>query len=232
MINAPLTKLLFLDIETVGTEKDFFHFTKKYPRISEFFIKNRSWLDKRYPEHQDSTIEELYLSVSALIPEFGKIVCVAAGFEDGKGNFVTKIISGEEKHILTENHSLLNKVQGMGFWICGHNVKSFDIPYIIKRSLMNGIKPSSLLPTPDTKPWEVKAVDTKEFWQLGNYTSLCSLDLMCASMDVESSKDGEVTGNNLHFSYWNTDSQEKINEYCEKDIKVLYQVVKKFYELK
>ena len=51
-------------------------------------------------------------------------------------------------------------------------------------------------------------------------------------MDVESSKDGEVTGNNLHFSYWNTDSQEKINEYCEKDIKVLYQVVKKFYELK
>jgi DNA polymerase elongation subunit (family B) len=208
MINAPLTKLLFLDIETVGTEKDFFHFTKNHPRISEFFIKNRSWLDKRYPEHQDSTVE------------------------DGKGNFVTKIISGEEKHILTETHSLLNKVQGMGFWICGHNVKSFDIPYIIKRSLMNGIKPSSLLPTPDTKPWEVKAVDTKEFWQLGNYTSLCSLDLMCASMDVESSKDGDVTGNNLHCSYWNTDSQEKINEYCEKDIKVLYQVVKKFYELK
>ena len=91
MINAPLTKLLFLDIETVGTEKDFFHFTKNHPRISEFFIKNRSWLDKRYPEHQDSTIEELYLSVSALIPEFGKIVCVAAGFEDGKGNFVAKL---------------------------------------------------------------------------------------------------------------------------------------------
>jgi len=90
MINTPLTKLLFLDIETVGTEKDFFHFTKNYPRISEFFIKNRSWLDKRYPEHQESTIEELYLSVSALIPEFGKIVCVAAGFEDPNGNFVTK----------------------------------------------------------------------------------------------------------------------------------------------
>jgi hypothetical protein len=31
--------------------------------------------------------------------------------------------------------------------------------------IINGVYPSSILPSYDTKPWEIKAIDTKEFWQ-------------------------------------------------------------------
>ena len=40
---------------------------------------------------------------------------------------------------------------------------------------MNGIMPPKILPGHDTKPWEIKALDTKEVWQYGGYGSIASL---------------------------------------------------------
>ena len=101
-----------------------------------------------------------------------------------------------------------------------------------KRMVINGILPPQILPSHDTKPWEIKAIDTKELWQFGAYSSIGSLDLMCASMNVDSSKDGEITGKDVHEAYWKKSKLKQIAEYCEKDVKVLIDVIKKFKELK
>jgi hypothetical protein len=55
---------------------------------------------------------------------------------------------------------------------------------------------------------------------------------MCASMGVDSSKDGEITGKDVHEAYWKKSKLKQIAEYCEKDVKVLIDVIKKFKELK
>ena len=101
-----------------------------------------------------------------------------------------------------------------------------------KRMVINGILPPQILPSYDTKPWEIKAIDTKELWQFGAYSSIGSLDLMCAIINVESSKDGEITDKDVHEAYLKKSKLKQIAEYCEKDVKVLIDVIKKFKELK
>ena len=97
--------------------------------------------------------------------------------------------------------------------------------------MINGIMPSSILPTYDTKPWEIKAIDTKEIWQYGQFGAISSLELMCISLGIESSKNMEVTGNKVHDSFWFENKYDEIQEYCEKDVEVLIKVVKKIMSL-
>jgi hypothetical protein len=92
--------------------------------------------------------------------------------------------------------------------------------------------PSKLLPSYDTKPWEVKAIDTKEIWQYGAYSSIGSLDLVCATLGIQTPKDGEVNGGMVHEAYWNNNRLQEISEYCEKDVEVLIHFIKKLKELK
>ncbi len=56
MIKQPITKILFLDIETVGLEKNYDELVKKHPRVGEQFDKYFDWFLKRFPE--DQLIEE------------------------------------------------------------------------------------------------------------------------------------------------------------------------------
>jgi hypothetical protein len=97
--------------------------------------------------------------------------------------------------------------------------------------IINGLMPPSILPSYDTKPWEIKAIDTREIWQYGAYSSIGSLDLLCVSMEIESSKQGEVTGDKVHNAYWEENKLEEISKYCEQDVKVLIEIIKKFKEL-
>ena len=97
--------------------------------------------------------------------------------------------------------------------------------------VINGLVPPPILPSYDTKPWEIKALDTKELWQFGSFSTIGSLELMCVCMGVESSKNMEVVGNKVHEAYWKEQKIEQIKDYCEKDVEVLIKVVEKFYTL-
>jgi hypothetical protein len=134
--------------------------------------------------------------------------------------------------MLLDVQKLLHRVGELGFFLCGHNVKGFDIPMLAKRMIMNGIMPPKILPGHDTKPWEIKALDTKEVWQYGGYGSIASLELMCVCLGVESSKTMEITGNKVHEAFWIKKDIEGIVKYCEKDVSVLIEVIKKLIDLK
>jgi hypothetical protein len=103
---------------------------------------------------------------------------------------------------------------------------------LAKRMIINGLMPPSILPSYDTKPWDIKAIDTKEIWQYGAYTSIGSLDLLCSCMGISSSKEGEVTGDKVHDCYWTKGMINEISEYCERDVQVLIDIIKKLKELK
>ncbi len=233
MLNIPLTKILFLDIETVGITYDYNECKEKYPRLAEQFSNYFDWFQKRFPEDDGKSFDYVFSLRSALVPEFSKVVCVSASFVTDKGEIKSQTFSSDdESEVLKDSQKLLERCGKLGFYLCGHNLKNFDIPMLSKRMVINGILPPSILPSYDTKPWEIKAIDTKELWQFGAYTAIGSLDLMCASMGVESPKDGEITGKHVHEAYWKKSKLKEIAEYCEKDVKVLIDVIKKFKELK
>jgi predicted PolB exonuclease-like 3'-5' exonuclease len=232
MINIPLNKILFLDIETVGIEPNWDSLTENRPELAFQFTNYFDWFQKRFPEDADKPIGQMFVNRAALVAEFSRIVCVSVAFVTDDGQVKMQSFSDvDEKVLLKGVQKLLYRVGELGFFLCGHNVKGFDIPVLAKRMLMNGLKPPKLLPGHDTKPWEIKALDTKELWQYGGYGSIASLELMCVCMGVESPKTMEVTGNKVHEAFWVDKNIEGIVKYCEKDVKVLIDVIKKFYEL-
>ena len=232
MINVPLDKILFIDIETVGIESDYPTLEKKNPKLAELFSNYESWFKKRFPEDADVTLDQLFQTRTALVPEFARIVTVCLGIVDQSGKFKTTVFSDEnERALLIELRKTLFRCGELGYFLCGHNVKNFDIPMMAKRMIINNILPPKIFPTYDTKPWEVKAIDTRDVWQYGQYASISTLDLMCGVMGVESSKSDEMDGSRVHEVFYKEKNIDKINTYCEKDVKVLYEVVKKLQNL-
>jgi len=232
MINLPLTKLLFFDLETVGIEKDLPTLKKNRPELARLFESYLDWFVKKYPDQEGKTPEEIFVNKAALVAEFSKIIVASFSFITPKGDVHTQTFAeDDERVLLTQVRDLLNKVEKLDFYLCGHNIKFFDIPTLGKRFLTNGILPPKILPTYETKPWEIKALDTKEVWQFGNNFGISSLDLMCVSMGIDSPKTGEVSGNLVHDTYWNANGLTPIADYCEKDVNVLVELIKKLYNL-
>jgi len=233
MINIPITKILFLDIETVGGCPDYESCQKFSPEIASQFDKYFDWFLKRFPEDSTLSKDDVFKKRAALVPEFSKIVCVSVAFVLDNGETKKQSFYGEdEKTLLKEVRVLLDRCEKLGFYLCGHNLKNFDIPMLAKRMIINGIRPSKILPSYDTKPWEIKAIDTKEIWQYGSYTSIGSLDLLCSCLDIPTPKDGEITGANVHKAYWEDQKIKEITEYCEKDVDVLIEAIMKLKSLK
>ena len=239
MINIPLTKILFLDIETVGCCPDYEICQNLNPNMANQFENYFDWFLKRFPEDNQVGVEltqmmnDIFKKRAGLVPEFAKIVCVSVAFVTDNGDIKKQTFSGdEEKEVLEGVQKLLDRCGKLDFFLCGHNLKNFDIPMLAKRMIVNGLMPPSLLPSYDTKPWEVKAIDTKEIWQYGSYTSIGSLDLLCSCLDIPTPKDGEVTGDKVHDYYWNQNGLTKITEYCERDVLVLIDVINKLKSLK
>jgi hypothetical protein len=232
MINVPLEKILFIDIETVGCEVDYDALSKSNPKLASLFQHYESWFKKRFPEDVDADLNTLFSTRAALVPEFSKIVTVCLGIVDQQGKIKTSIFSNEnERTLLVELRKTLFKCGELGYFLCGHNVKNFDIPTIAKRMIINDLMPPKILPTYDTKPWEVRAIDTRDVWQYGQYASISTLDLMCGVLGVESPKSEEMDGSKVHQVYWKEKNIDKINTYCEKDVVQLFDVVKKLINL-
>lgn len=234
MIKVDLDKMLFIDIETVGIEKDFQTLTGKRPMLAYTFSKYLDWFQGRFPElGGDKDVEFMFKDKSALFPEFGRIVCFSFGlFKDGQF-VVNSYADTDESDILRKAKKVLERAEELNMFLVGHNIKKFDVPYIANRMVINDIDPPKILPDDSVKPWETRLIDTKEVWQRNNYSALASLDLVCVCLGIDSPKNGEVFGSNLHDYYWsNTQPQKEIKEYCEKDVLAVYHIINKLKSLK
>jgi DNA polymerase elongation subunit (family B) len=149
MINIPITKILFLDIETVGLCKDWSSCQESNPKIAEQFVKYFDWFLKRFPEDNYETdgleeelqkMNDVYFKRSALVPEFAKIVCVSMAFVMDNGDIKKQTFSGDdEKELLLQVRNLLDRCHNLDFYLCGHNLKNFDIPMMAKRMILHMI---------------------------------------------------------------------------------------------
>jgi len=236
MIND-INKLLFLDIETVGIEENLDSLHSEFPNLYKLWEETGyEYCKRRYPKEDSLSSNEMFIKKAALLPEFGKIVCVSVGFILQNGKLKLDSYVGDEKEILSHTITLFNRINKLGFRLCGHNIKSFDLPYIGKKILIHGLDLPSIIPTYADKPWETRVVDTKEVWNFNSYIGLSSLDLVCASLNVDSPKSGELNGEKMHHYYydWPEGKEESlgikrddnIKEYCEKDVIATINLVK------
>src|SRR5690606_5612746 len=91
--------------------------------------------------------------------EFGKIVCISAGFMTIKGDIrqfrVTSFFGDEVKILKDFSNLLANHFGHAQHLLCGHNAKEFDIPFIARRMIIHGLPLPDKLNLFGKKPWEV-----------------------------------------------------------------------------
>lgn len=204
--------ILFIDIETVPQAENFTDLTEKEQSLwrhkASFLLKN------------EETAEEIYQR-AGIYAEFGKIVVVSLGWmfgnEKNRKLRVTTLANDNEKELLMELSEIFRKVDDNHSVICGHNIKEFDIPYICRRILINGLKLPSILDVGAMKPWQTPYLDTLEMWKFGDRKHYTKLDLLAHIFDLPTSKD-DIDGSQVYEVYYKEGDLKRIAEYCEKDV--------------
>src|ERR671913_444718 len=138
-------------------------------------------------------------------------------------------LPAEWKKMLTEFADMLQKWSGdSDKYLCAHNGKEFDYPYICRRMVINGIEIPEALKISGRKPWEVRHLDTMEMWKFGDYKSYTSLKLLAKVLGIPSPKD-DIDGSMVNSVYWTEKDLDRIVEYCQKDVVTLTQVLLRFH---
>lgn len=218
-----LKNILVLDIETVPQQSSYDSLSDEWKEL---------WKKKMQRDIKDGLSPDGLYQRAGIYAEFGKIICICAGYfyENGNGlSFKVKAFYGDdEKELLREFSDTLDKsFSTENHVLCGHNSKEFDFPYIARRCLVNGLPIPYLLDNGGKKPWEVQLLDTMDMWKFGDYKSFTSLNLLCALFGIESPK-GDIDGSQVWSTYWIDKDLERIKTYCMKDVVTVAQLLLKF----
>lgn len=222
MAALPLHNILFLDIETVPQSPSYIDLSDDWKKLWD--TKSTSLV--KY--HEGQTNETLYPR-AGIYAEFGKIVCISCGVIQGNGEqrkIILKSFYGDdEKKLLVDFIDMLNKwATGEAKFLCAHNGKEFDFPYLCRRMIIHGIAIPSLLNISGKKPWEVNHYDTLELWKFGDYKSFTSLNLLAHVLGVPTPKD-DIDGSMVWEVYWKEKNLERIVTYCQKDVVTVAQIL-------
>ena len=176
---------------------------------------------------EEETVESIY-ERAGIYAEFGKIVCISCGVVQGTENnrkLTLKSFSGEdEKEILSAFCDMLAKWgANEPKYLCAHNGKEFDFPYICRRLVINSLPLPLILNIAGKKPWDVMHLDTMEFWKFGDFKSYTSLNLLAHTLGVPTPKD-DIDGSMVARVYYEEKNIPRIATYCQKDVVTIAQI--------
>ncbi len=220
-----LDNILFLDIETVPQLASFDELSEEGKALWKLKSKSLS----KFTGEDDPSI--IYGEKAGIFAEFSKVICISVGYLKLGSQTVLRIksFSGEEKLILSEFTDLLDKYfdNPKKDFICGHNIKEFDIPFLCRRMMAQGIEFPELLKLSGKKPWEVNyLLDTLQLWKFGDFKNYTSLRLLCYALGLPSPKD-DIDGSQVASVYYEDQDLDRIVHYCEKDVATVCKVLLK-----
>lgn len=218
----PYHNILFLDIETVPQYRDYSEVPEDWQKL---WDHKASYLIKDKEKDNSATI----YNRAGIYAEFGKIVCISCGVVQGSGKdrkmVLTSFAGEDEKLLLFAFAEMLGKWSaGEQKFLCAHNGKEFDFPYLCRRMIINGIPIPSILQLSGKKPWEINHLDTLDLWKFGDFKSYTSLNLLAHSLGIPTPKD-DIDGSMVWEVFWKEKNLARIVEYCQKDVVTVAQIL-------
>jgi DNA polymerase elongation subunit (family B) len=225
---SDIKNILYFDVETAGGYRSHDELILENPRLAKLWEKRSKYFKTSTPGMSELTDGEIYLQKAGLEPEFGRIVCVSFGVWDDNGlHRMTSFYGENEMEIIEKTSKILFNASAKGMKICGHNIKMFDVPFLGKKMLFNGLDVPPNLQLWNKKPWETPIIDTAEFFSFGSWSQkFLGLDLLACSLGIESPKE-DIDGSQVHNTFWEERDLEKIKEYCERDVITVMDVLEK-----
>lgn len=220
-----IENILFIDIETV-------------PKVADYNVldvyEQELWEEKKGKQKNDEdTAAAFYFHNAGIYAEFGKIICISAGYIVSTGmfqEFELKSFYGDDEAKLLSEFSVFLQThlrKNRSLSLCGHNIREFDVPYICRRLLMNNLKlPDYFESLQAKKPWEAGLLDSMDFWKFGDYKNYISLKLLSFCLGIPSPKD-DISGKDVGKVYWQEQGLDRIKTYCQKDVLTVAQIVLK-----
>lgn len=170
---------------------------------------------------------------TALSGDFGRILCIGYTDErlDGTRRMgvigwdkINKCLPVDEREILTRFWKLMEGFDPKRDHLIGHNIFDFDLRFIMKRSIILGVRPTVKLSFARYRSLPI--FDTMCEWECWNLSSKISLDKLAAVLSLETSKTEEVNGSQI-FELFQAGRHQEIRDYCLRDV----HLTRKIYQM-
>lgn len=212
----------FIDIESLPPSDEI------RPQLSPAKIRKllrANHAQMRVDEEQTCTEEEF--RQLALHAEYGRVLSIGVIVEED-GHIIHRGVLGREKQNMRFHLDEARTLRS--FWkllkdfnvnrdlIIAHNGLCFDLPFLIKRSLINRIKPSVKLTFARYRTQPI--YDTMQVWSNWNWKQYISLADLAEVLKVGVSKTEGMDGSKVYDQFC-AGNHQKIAEYNLNDVMVL-----------
>jgi predicted PolB exonuclease-like 3'-5' exonuclease len=227
-----IKSMLFIDIETTSGFKTLDELKESHPELISFWDRKEKFIRAEDVELKDAESSDIYFQKASLTAEWGRIVCISVGqikFDEDDVPFMQKksFYGEDERDLLSSFVNFMNQVffKAPGIKLVGHNIKGFDLPYIIKKSILHSIELPRQLHLHKVKPWENCLIDTYEVWKAGGWSS-AALAHLCILLGIKNPKD-DMNAGEVGAAFY-AGRIEEIKNYCEEDIEAAGSLMLKF----
>jgi len=175
----------------------------------------KTWMDENY----DTALKDA-VAKTALDGAYGRIACIAWKHDDKEVKETFKYDS--EQQAIKDFYNSVEFSHDYKF--SGHNIVNFDLPFLMHRSMILGIKPpASIMKAMLAKPWDDCIKDTMIMWT-GSPNKYMKLDTLLWLFGIDHGHpdfDGSMVAET-----WETYPQ-KVIDYCAGDVQATYELYQK-----
>lgn len=168
---------------------------------------------KRYEGMEDGEIHR----TTSFDGTHGRLCCIGIIKESPQGIIFKDVLKGTEKEMLEKFWDLSRGVTRF----IGHNVWGFDMPFIVQRSIINGVQP---LPINFRRYMKDPLYDTMLEWTFWNLDreKFPKLDTLAKVLGLQTSKD--TMDGSMVWDYYKEGKMDDICTYCMKDVELTRQI--------
>lgn len=200
---------IFLDIETLPPDEE----------TGEAIRKLQTCEDKEFRDLALKAEKGRVLTIGVIIEEDGtKTVQGLFGRDAETGRFHL-----DEARALRSFWNYIGPIRERRDLLIGHNILDFDLPFLLKRSIINRIKPAVI----SFRRYQDRPIyDTMWQWSLWRYR--ISLGEVAETLGLCSPKTDEIDGSKA-YDHFLAGRHEEIARYCMRDVECTREI---YYRLK
>ena len=214
---------LVLDIETApDMDADMEDYRDRVKAPAQY--KKPESIDKWIDENADRVAHEEWRK-TALDGTYGKIIAIGVGVPGDEWPDV--FVGDDEEKLLLQKlfevcYEFTEAKPGQGDFtpiqFIGHNILDFDLPFLWKRCVVNGMKPPYALKKAMKERYSGKAVyDTMREW--AGWKGYISQDALADALGIEKRRTPIADGSEV-FGYYVDHAWEAISDYCSADVQL------------